>query len=172
MYKRIPQTPTQPQQRQPIQWINVNWINVHWRRSNMSSYQQSTANYAQIIPGYGEMAHRYVEEGWEPYLSTCMFNELRRSPQSVRRQMERDIERVYAKSLTRIVRNPTAPSAVGKLPVWIVCPDYAVPKHAKQDLQDVTVNDGRHAHGLTLMPPNSRLSTGLDDHFAMCQSHY
>src|SRR5687768_1087981 len=113
MYQWIPQTPIQPQQRQPIQWININWININWRRFKMSSYQQSTVNYAQIIPGYSEMAHRYVEEGWEPYLSTFMFNQLRGSPQSVHRQMERDIERVYAKSLTRIVRNPTAPSAVG-----------------------------------------------------------
>jgi hypothetical protein len=155
------------QPRPPTQWINVNW-----RRSKMTSYHPSTINYDQLIPGYGEMAHRYVGEGWEPYLTTFMFNQLRGSSQSVHRQMERDVERVYAKSLTRIVRNPTALSAIGKLPVWIVCPDDPVPKHAKQELRDVTVNDGRHAHGLALMPPNSRLNTGLDEHFELCQSHY
>ena len=56
--------------------------------------------------------------------------------------------------------------------VWLACPDYPVPKHEKQDLQAVTINDGRHVHAIGLNPPQSRLKDDLGDHFEARQHHY
>src|SRR5215203_1872469 len=54
----------------------------------------------------------------------------------------------------------------------VVCPDYPVPKHRKSDLGEVTVNHGKHMHGIALLPPVSRLKEGLDRHFVRNQSLY
>ena len=75
------------------------------------------------------------------YLITLMFNRIRGSQPSVIRQMQREVERVYATLLTRIIRNPRKIPLFG-LPFWIVFPDYPVPKHAKMELRDVVLNGG------------------------------
>jgi hypothetical protein len=86
--------------------------------------------------------------------------------------MEREVERVYATFLTRVVRKPRSDCKRDLLPRWLVCPDYPVPKHAKMDLGEVTVNQGRHMHGIGLMPPVSRMKEGLEVHFATNQRLY
>src|SRR5687768_15139896 len=94
---------------------------------------------------------------------TFMFHRIPGRPQTVHRQMEKETERVYAIFVTRVVRKPTSPSAQGFLPIWILFPDFPVPKHAKKPLRDVALNDGRHIQGIALMPPVSRMSEGLDN---------
>lgn len=126
----------------------------------------------QITAGYAGMAARYVAEGWSPYLLTFMFKRIPGSPASVSRQMERDVERVYSRFVTRVVRNPRSAFEVGRLPIWIVSPDYPVFKHAKQALYDVAINDGLHLHGIHLQPPCSRLQIGVDEHFSARQTLY
>jgi len=83
--------------------------------------------------------------------------------------MEKEVERVYATFLTRVVRKPQSDCNRDLLPRWFVCPDYPVPKHRKMDLAEVTVNHGRHMHGIGLMPPVSRMKEGLEAHFATNQ---
>jgi len=39
----------------------------------MNSYYPSTFNYNQLIPGYGEMAHRYVEGGFQICIGGLSF---------------------------------------------------------------------------------------------------
>jgi hypothetical protein len=39
-----------------------------------------------------------------------------------------------------------------------------VPKHFKQALEDVAINDGLHFHGFTMIPGRSRLDCDLDEH--------
>ena len=85
---------------------------------------------------------------------------------------QRDVERVYAKVLTRIIRDPTSKGNVNRLPLWIVTPDYPVPKRQKQSLEDVALNDGLHLHALAAIPPVSRLKVGLDQHFQEFQDLY
>lgn len=105
-----------------------------------------------ITSGYGTMVTERLEHGWEGYLITLMFNRIRGPQPSVIRQMQREVERVYATVLTRIIRNPRKIPLFG-LPLWIVFPDYPVPKHAKMELRDVVLNGGLHLHGIALVPP-------------------
>lgn len=114
--------------------------------------------------GYELWGERYVAEGWSPYLLTFMFKQLGGSPVAVARQMEREVERVYATLLPRIVRRPTAPSAMGRLPVWLCSHDWPVFKREKSSLRDVVVNDGQHVHAACFVPPWSRLREDLAAH--------
>ena len=125
-----------------------------------------------IQQGYGQMVTSKLRQRWEGYLLTFMFNQLRGSRRSVFRQMEREIERVYATVLTRIVRKPHSETYKNHLPIWIGCPDFPVPKHVKMELRDVVVNDGLHIHAIALIPPTSRLPTSLDQHFQDYQDRY
>ncbi|MEX0827459.1 MAG: hypothetical protein WD005_00740 [Haliea sp.] len=101
-----------------------------------------------------------------------MFAPLRGSQDAVLSQMERELERVYATMLTRIVRKPSSPANVGKLPIWLACPDLPVPKREKQDLRTVAINDGLHMHAICLIPPQSRLTDGLQRHVEEKQGLY
>jgi len=125
-----------------------------------------------IGDGYGSMVIERLDQGWTAYIITFMFHSLRGSRASVHRQMEREAERIYATVLTRIVRDPKNPKVKDELPVWILCPDYPVPKHTKKSLRDVTVNEGLHLQGIALIPPASRMKEGLDEHFARHQERY
>lgn len=127
---------------------------------------------AIIRNGYGKLIESRLAEGWDGYLMTFMFSKLRGSRYSVLRQMQREVERVYATALTRIVRHPTSPRNVGKLPIWLVCPDYPVPKGERDRLRDIALNDGLHMHGIAVLPPDNRLQVGLDDHLEECQGLY
>src|SRR3954451_391251 len=109
-----------------------------------------------IDSGYGSMVKERLEQGWDGYLISLMFNRVRGSRLNVIRQMEREVERVYATVLTRIIRDPPK-IPIASLRRWIVCPDHPIPKHAKQDLWDVGCNDGLHLHGIALMPPWNRM---------------
>jgi hypothetical protein len=126
----------------------------------------------KITTAYGDMINGYMEDGWKSYLLTFMFNHLRGSPAGVQMQMEREVERVYAKMLTRVVRKPRSLANVGKLPIWIAVPDFPVPKRERTSLDAVTVNNGRHVHALALDPPWSRMGMGLDEHFQQHQELY
>src|SRR3982750_4003659 len=109
------------------------------------------------VKGYAKWISGYMENHWDGYLLTFMFRQLSGSRGSVLRQMERELERVYARALTRIVRKPRCEAAQGRLPILLGCPDFPVPKGQKQSLHDVTFNDGLHVHALALIPPGSRL---------------
>jgi len=124
-----------------------------------------------LVQGYADMVIERIELGFMPYLLTFMFHALAGKPASVARQMEHEIERVYAKCLTRVFRNP-ANIDILNLPMWIVCPDYPVPKHEKSGVTEIALNDGRHAHAIGLMPTNSRMRGTLDEHFEERQDLY
>jgi hypothetical protein len=126
----------------------------------------------QSVEGYGKMVEDYLKGGWDGYIISLMFNHIPGNENARIRQMTREIERTYATALNRIIRDATKPRSRGKLPVWLVWPDYPVPKHAKQSRRDVTVNDGLHMQGIALIPPVSRLRIGLDEHFAQDQQLY
>jgi hypothetical protein len=60
----------------------------------------------------------------------------------------------------------------GNLPVWLGCPDFAVPKHHRQDIRYPVVNGGMHLHFVALMPPVSRMREPLDEHIEDNQGWY
>jgi hypothetical protein len=125
-----------------------------------------------IIDAYGSWATEYINRGWNGYLITFMFNPLRGSAQGIARQMEKEVERVYATMVTRVVRKPLSDTYQDSLPRWFVCPDYPVPKYAKQDLATVAINNGRHMHATGLIPPVSRMKEPLNTHFLRNQDLY
>src|SRR5215216_195474 len=125
-----------------------------------------------LINAYGLWATEYMDQGWSGYVITFMFDPLSGSTQGMALQMEKEVERVNAILVTRVVRKPRSDCKRDLLPRWFVCPDYRVPKHAKMDLGEVTVNHGRHMHGIGLMPPVSRMKQGLEAHFATNQRLY
>ncbi|MCJ2131198.1 hypothetical protein [Methylobacterium sp. E-045] len=131
-----------------------------------------TAHVQRIIDGYAQIAQNHVSEGWTPYLLTFMFNHMPGSPGMVAEWMEREIERVYATFVSRVVRKPVAPTSIGRLPVWLCSPDYPIKKRSKSSLRDIVVNDGRHTHAIALHPPWSRFKEPLGIHFEQHKQLY
>jgi hypothetical protein len=86
--------------------------------------------------------------------------------------MTDEIERVYSTLITRVVRNPRSPFQSHLSPILIVVPDFPVRKRHKEPLNDPTINDGLHMHGILLMPPNSRLKQNVVSHFNQHKSLY
>lgn len=119
--------------------------------------------HAEIGLAYALWAERLVGEDWSPYLLTFMFRPLGGSAVSVARQMEGEIERVYATLLTRIIRKPEA-ARLDTLPVWFCAHDRPVFKCAKKTRLDAFVNDGQHVHAVAFLPPWSRLRGNLATH--------
>lgn len=117
------------------------------------------------VKSWSNFVEEHVGEGWTAYLLTFQFREIGGSAQHVGREMEKELERVYAKLLTRIVRRPHSRMNTNRLPKWIACPDYPVRKIGKEPVGDFCVNGGRHIHAICLMPPKSRLTAPLDEHF-------
>ena len=125
-----------------------------------------------MVRGYQEFVEEKIQEGWTPYILTFMFNQINGSPTTVLTRMGRELERIYATMLTRIIRNPTSARANGQLSIWIGCPDFPVPKNARQSLASVTINDGLHVHALALIPPRSRLKEPLSTHLRTNEGLY
>jgi hypothetical protein len=126
----------------------------------------------QQIQAYAGMIDDRVAAGWKPFLLTFMFEQIVGSPCCRTEVMRKEVERVYATVLTRIVRHPRSEWHAWKNPIWIGGPDFPVPKHERQDKRDVIPNDGQHVHAVALMPPVSRLRQPLDDHFDDEQTRY
>ena len=118
----------------------------------------------ELIDGYTQMVTERIHEGWKPYLLTFMFHPLNGPPDAISRQMQREVERVYGTMLPRIVRKPRSLAHLYKLPVWLGCPDFPVPKHDRKALREVAINDGQHAHAIALLHPLSRLKQDFQDH--------
>jgi hypothetical protein len=75
--------------------------------------------------------------------------------------MEDEIERVYATLARHIVHNPRSPSQRRKLPKLLAFPDYPSGKMEPFRMEDVTINDGLHYHGIVLIPIETRLRITL-----------
>ena len=117
----------------------------------------------ELLDEYGKWVTDTLDQGYTGYLTTFMFNYIPGNSNSIIGAMTKDIKQFYRTLVTRTVRRPrTAP--IHQLPRLIALPDRPVPKHRKQALQDVAINDGLHAHGITMIPERSRLDCDLDEH--------
>ncbi|MCW6513125.1 hypothetical protein [Lichenifustis flavocetrariae] len=126
----------------------------------------------ELIDGYTRLVTQRLEMGYDAYILTCMFNHIPGSTNKVATLMRQDLERVFATFVTRVVRKPLSPNQTDRMPLWVCCPDFPVPKRTKSSLYDVTINEGRHLQGFALQPPGSRLRESLDDHFVAHQTLY
>jgi hypothetical protein len=119
---------------------------------------------AEIIGGFGTWINQYIIDGWDGYLFTFMFNQLRGTRDSQRTQMHEEITAVYRKLVTRVVRKPNSLKKLDLLPRGVFFPDRPVTRKQRHCLRDVSVNDGFHMHGVLVSPNTSRLKVGLDEH--------
>jgi hypothetical protein len=119
----------------------------------------------EILQGYGAWIKEFRDAGWDGYLISFMFKHISGSSVETVREMHREIERVYGKLASRVVRKPKSAKFAHLLPRAVFFPDVPCPKKDKQELGDVTVNDGIHVHGIVVVPKNSRLKVPLDQHF-------
>ena len=109
----------------------------------------------ELLDAYGHWIAEKMEQGYKGYLLTFMFNQIPGTQQTVTRIMKRDIQYFYENLVTRVVRKSrTAPDH--KLPILIALKDRPVRKWTKQSLEDVTINNGLHAHGALLIPACAR----------------
>jgi hypothetical protein len=110
------------------------------------------------IKAFEKMIERkMIRDGWNGYLVSFMFNPVPGATRTKLDIMGEALYRFYATFRTRVVRNPNSIFQLSQRPLLIAAPDYPVPKHQKQKISDVTINDGLHMHGLLVVPSDSRL---------------
>lgn len=129
------------------------------------SSTSDTISHKDLTIGYAQLIQQRVQDGWLPHLITFMFSQLPGSPSAVVKQMQDEVERVYATLVTRVVRKPRSPQSADRLPVFVGFADLPVARREKKQLREITLNDGLHYQGILLMPAQSRLRTGLAFHF-------
>jgi hypothetical protein len=127
--------------------------------------QNNRRDTRETIAGYAEWVRQHREEGLDTFILTLTFNHIPGPRHEVLRRMINEVERVYYKSLTRIVNNPSAPSMIDKRPIWIVTPDLPVPKKKQSGIRELKINGGLHLHAIVLMPRKSKIKCKLDQHF-------
>jgi hypothetical protein len=118
-----------------------------------------------LIKGYQEWVENYVDDGWQPYEISFMYQQLPGSGNSILEQMKQELYRVNSKLVTRFHRNPRSRAGFEFLPRMMLFPDLPVYKHQKKSIEDVSINDGLHYGGIALTPPISRCKTRLDRYF-------
>jgi hypothetical protein len=125
-----------------------------------------------LIHAYGVWIQQQIDEEWDGYLFTFVFNQLPGSVRAKIQQMEREILRWYGRLVTRTVRKPRSPHWAPLLPKGIFVPDLPVAKKSKQELRDVVINDGLHMHGIGVANRLGRIVEPLDVHFAEKMEEY
>jgi hypothetical protein len=117
------------------------------------------------IKAFKEMIEQKMErDGWNGYLVSFMFHPVPGATTTKLQIMGEALYRFYATFLTRVVRNPNSTFQLSERPLFIAAPDYPVPKHRKQKLSDLTVNNGLHMHGLLVVPWDGRLREDVITH--------
>jgi hypothetical protein len=119
-----------------------------------------------LIRHYGQWVQEQIDDGWDGYFFSFMFQQLPGSLKTKAQLMERELLRWYGRFATRSVRKPRSPECAPLLPKGIFIPDLPVFKRSKQNLRDVVINDGLHVHGIVVANRLGRISEPLDVHFA------
>ena len=124
----------------------------------------------RFLDAYSAWVRSHMDDGWEAFLLTFMFNQLPGPPNTRIAVMHNEIMRVYATLATRVVRKPNSPRWSRYLPKGIFVPDRPVYKHSKSPLRDVSVNNGLHMHGIMVARRQigrvtPRMRESLDHHF-------
>ena len=105
-----------------------------------------------VLEGYGNMVRNYLELGWHGYFLSFMFSQIPGSDASRMLEMKKHLHWFYGRLAKASVPKASSPKWSEFLPKVVLAPDLPVPKHSKQMLRDVTINDGLHWHGL-MVPP-------------------
>lgn len=117
------------------------------------------------LAGYVKLIEdRVKKDGWNAYFVTFMFNRIPGGRKAQLGSMADALYRFYATFLTRVVRNPHSAFQLSQRPLFVSVPDYPVPKHDKQRLCDIAINDGLHMHGILVVPWQSRMKEDVISH--------
>jgi hypothetical protein len=125
-----------------------------------------------LVQAYSDWIKKCYDQGWEGYLFSFMFNHISGSRDARVNEMQKDLYRWYGRLLTRMYRNPRSSNSIELLPKAVLFPDSPVPKHDKQPLRDVTVNEGLHCHGVLMAHDWGRLGCSLHLHTQRKQGVY
>lgn len=115
-----------------------------------------------ILEGYQDMIRARIAGGFEPYLLTFMFKQLKGSDRAIAAQMVREVERIFTILLTRIIKRPPNTEMNGQ-PLLVGSLDWQVPKSERVSIADASINDGMHYHANMLVPPITRNMRTLDE---------
>jgi hypothetical protein len=137
-------------------------------RSRNDYRYESTACLQAIVDGYKQTIDNFMDRGWDGYMVSVLFHQLPGSRKTQLLQMNQEIERMYNRLGTRMVRKPGSPNWAGYLPIGFFVPDLLVPKRRKGDkstIADVSINDGLHMGGIVLANQWGRIRGSLVEHF-------
>jgi hypothetical protein len=137
--------------------------------NNSTAYRfNSLYHLKSLILGHAEWIKSYLDDGWDGYLVTLMFNSLAGKRDTKIIQMHQEITKFYGRLATRMIRKPRSSKWAKWLPNGIFIPDMPVPKSRrgqKSTVADVSINDGYHVHGILLGNRWGRLHVPLDQYF-------
>jgi hypothetical protein len=128
-----------------------------------------------ITAAHAVWINRYINDGWDAYFFTVMFNHVSGSREKRIIQMHQEMEKMYNRLATRMVRKPRSLQWKGLLPIGLFSPDFPVRKFGLGEggiLEDVSINDGLHMHGIILANRWGRIPIGLHEHFREKMDHY
>jgi hypothetical protein len=102
----------------------------------------------------------------DAFYFSFMFNNISAGEHQRKERMFGEVKRVHDILSRHIVRKPKSGAWQHLLPVFIVCPDFPVPKKEKTSISAYNANDGLHmnAVGLVPPPPPSYLPSGVRQH--------
>jgi hypothetical protein len=151
-----------------------------WKTTKPGSrdmYNSSTQCRFKIQSAYSNWVHEILngvwdEKLWNGFQVTFMFAHI---PGTFDRKclvMEDEIDRVYRTLVPQVERFPRSPAGSKRLPILLAFPDYSQRWIRFAGIQDVTINDGLHFHGVILVHTESRLKIGLDIHMQEHEDRY
>jgi hypothetical protein len=138
---------------------------------NNSSYPFASVDPANYIHGLSMFVKDHIKRGFEPFIATFLFRSLPESEHASKHVMRQEVERVYGRFITEVVRYPWSVRSTHNRAVLIGCPDWPVYKNRKVNRGSVN-GTGIHFGSILLIPPFSRLKTGVEEHFAKEKAAY
>jgi hypothetical protein len=131
-----------------------------------------------IADGHGAWIRKFIDDGWDAYFFTVMFRPISGSRDRQAMQMQQEVEKIYNRLATRMVRKPQSPKWKGLLPIGLFSPDFPVRKYGLGEGGDpstvecASINNGLHMHGIILANRWGRIPIGLHEHFRSEMRHY
>jgi hypothetical protein len=144
----------------------------------------------KLVESYSEFITELKSWNMDAYYFSFMFNNISAGEHQRKERMFSDVKRTHDILSRHIVRKPKSEAWSHLLPVFIVCPDYPVPKKEKSSIRGFNSNDGLHMNAVALVPPPppsylppgvrqdpffgklSRLREPLDVHFQELKHEY
>jgi hypothetical protein len=119
----------------------------------------------RLLGAYGEWVHDHMAYGWLGYFLSLMFSQISGPDDDRMDEMKKHLGWFYGRLAKASVPKASHPKWSPFLRKVILAPDFPVPKYEKQQLRDVTINNGLHWHGLVLVNPLApKLPGNLDVH--------